>query len=54
MPEKTPKTRAATPPNILIAARIQRLLSALPVETQRSILEFTLRCLEESQPEAAQ
>jgi len=35
------------PPNILVASRIQRLLSELPLETQRTILEFTLKCLEE-------
>ena len=35
------------PQNLLVASRVQRLLSPLPPETQKSILEFTLRCLEE-------
>jgi hypothetical protein len=35
------------PPNLLVAGRVQRLLSPLPLETQRTILEFTLKCLEE-------
>ena len=42
------------PQNLLVASRVQRLLSPLPPETQKSILEFTLRCLEEesvSKPE---
>ena len=34
-------------PNILIAARVQRLLSPLPLDTQKTILEFTPKCLEE-------
>lgn len=39
--------KRTTPPNILVASRIQRLLSGLPLETQKTILEFTLKCLEE-------
>lgn len=36
------------PPNVLAIARIQRLLTEFPPESQRTILEFTLRCVEES------
>jgi hypothetical protein len=49
----TTKNRSL-PPNILVASRIQRLLTGLPLETQKTILEFTLKCLEEQQPVAAQ
>lgn len=35
------------PPNVLAIARIQRLLTEFPLETQKTILEFTLKCLEE-------
>ncbi len=43
----TTKSSRTLPPNILVAARVQRLLSPLPLETQRTVLEFTLKCLEE-------
>jgi hypothetical protein len=37
-----------SPPNILAAARITRVLNDFPKETRRSILEFVLRCEEEA------
>lgn len=41
------------PPNVLAIARIQRLLTEFPLETQKTILEFTLKCLEERAAEPA-
>lgn len=42
------------PPNVLAIARIQRLLTEFPLETQKTILEFTLKCLEERQVEGSE
>lgn len=44
----TTKASRSLPPNVLAIARIQRLLTEFPLETQRTILEFTLRSLEEA------
>lgn len=45
----TTKSRSL-PPNILVASRVQRLLTPLPVESQRTVLEFVMRSLEEGEP----
>ncbi len=40
-------------PNLVIAGKIQRLLSPLPRDTQKTVLDFLLKCLEESAEQPA-
>lgn len=47
----TTKSSRSLAPNVLAISRVQRLLSQFPLETQKTILEFTLRCLEEQSTE---
>ena len=44
---KTTKARSSLPPNLLAAARIQRLLEPFAIETKRTILHFLHQSIEE-------
>lgn len=49
MTTKSPKqSRSSLPPNLLAAARIQRLLEPFTIETKRTILHFIHQSIEEA------
>lgn len=52
MTDKPKRTRAPISPKIRAITQVQRILSGFPNETQRTIVDFVLKSLEEeaSQP----